>query len=223
MRSPHLLLFTTVLALTSALRAEELPEVATDDFESGAEHWQATDAKAWEILPGKDGQGYGNSKQSEYAPPHRSPLNIALLRDVYVGDFVLEADVRSTVKDYGHRSMCMFFGYQDPSHFYYVHFGKQMDDHANQIFIVNAAPRTKISTKTTDGTPWDDEWHHVKIVRTVENGEIAVYFDDMETPAMTATDKTFAWGQIGLGTFDDQGIWDNVVLRGNAVEKPAQK
>ncbi len=223
MRSPQLLLFTLILSLSSMLRAAELSEVATEDFESGAERWQATDAKAWEILPGKDGQGYGNTKQSEYQPPHRSPLNIALLKDVYVGDFVLEADVRSTVKDYGHRSMCMFFGYQAPSHFYYVHFGKQMDDHANQIFIVHDAPRTKISTKTTDGTPWDDEWHHVKIVRTVENGEIAVYFDDMETPAMTATDKTFAWGQIGLGTFDDQGIWDNVVLRGNVVEKPVQR
>jgi len=223
MCSLKLFLFAAVLSLSCALRAEELSEVATEDFEAGAERWQATDAKAWEILPGKDGQGYGNTKQSEYRPPHRSPLNIALLKDVYVGDFVLEADVRSTVKDYGHRSMCMFFGYQDPSHLYYVHFGKQMDDHANQVFIVNDAPRTKISTKTTDGTPWDDEWHHVKIVRTAESGEIAVYFDDMETPVMTATDKTFAWGQIGLGTFDDQGIWDNVVLRGNVVEKPAQK
>jgi hypothetical protein len=122
------------------------------------------------------------------------------------------------VKDYGHRSMCMFFGYQDPANFYYVHFGKQMDDHANQIFIVDDAPRTKISTKTTDGTPWDDAWHHVKIVRTVEDGAIAIYFDDMETPVMTATDKTFASGQIGLGTFDDAGIWDNVVLRGTVVE-----
>jgi hypothetical protein len=213
-----LALAVVCLLCPRAIRAEELPEVVVEDFEQGAERWQATDAKAWEVLPGKDGQGFGNTKQSEYQPPHRSPLNIALLKDVAVGDFVLEADVRSTVKDYGHRSMCMFFGYQDPANFYYVHFGKQMDDHANQIFIVDDAPRTKISTKTTDGTPWDDAWHHVKIVRTVQDGAIAIYFDDMETPVMTATDKTFASGQIGLGTFDDAGIWDNVVLRGTVVE-----
>lgn len=216
-------LVVLLLVVAMPLRADDLPEVAVDDFERGAERWQATDPAAWEILPGKDGQGYGNAKQSDYQPPHRSPLNIALMKDVYVGDFVLEADVRSTVKDYGHRSMCLFFGYQDPANFYYVHFGKQMDDHANQVFIVDDAPRTKISTKTTDGTPWDDAWHHVKIVRTVDDGEIAVYFDDMATPVMTATDTTFAWGQIGLGTFDDQGIWDNVVLRGKTVEKPARE
>jgi hypothetical protein len=204
---------------TVAAEPADLPDVAHEDFEQGAERWQATDAQAWEVLPGKEGKGYGNTKQSDYKPPHRSPLNIALLKDVIVGDFVLEADVRSTVKDYGHRSMCMFFGYQDPAHFYYVHFGKQMDDHANQIFIVDDAPRTKISTKTTDGTPWDDAWHQVKIVRKVSDGAIAIYFDDMETPVMTAENKTFAWGQIGLGTFDDTGIWDNIQLRGTVVKK----
>lgn len=197
--------------------AADLPEVAHEDFEHGARRWRATDASAWEVLVGKNGQGYGNIKQSDYKPPHRSPLNISLLNDVSVGDFVLEADVKSTARDYSHRSMCLFFGYRDPANFYYVHFGKQMDDHANQIFIVNDAPRTKISIKTNDGTPWDDEWHHVKIVRTVDDGAIAVYFDDMETPVMTATDKTFATGQIGLGTFDDTGVWDNVVLRGAVI------
>ena len=210
-----------ILALCVDLAsAAEWPEVAHEDFEQGAERWQATDPGAWEVLPGKEGQGYGNTKQSAYKPPHRSPLNIALLKNVIVGDFILEADVRSTVKDYGHRSMCVFFGYQNPANFYYVHFGKQMDDHANQIFIVKDAPRTKISTKTTDGTPWDDAWHHVKIVRTVEDGAIAVYFDDMDAPVMTATDKTFEWGEIGLGTFDDMGVWDNVVLKGLIVQPP---
>ena len=68
-----------------------------------------------------------------------------------VGDFQLELQLQSTVKDYDHRSMVLVFGYQDPAHFYYVHFGKKTDDHANQIFIVNAAPRLKISTKTTPG------------------------------------------------------------------------
>ena len=58
-----------------------------------------------------------------------------------VGDFVLEVELQSTVKDYDHRSMVLVFGYQDPAHFYYVHFGKKTDDHANQIFIVNGAPR----------------------------------------------------------------------------------
>jgi hypothetical protein len=106
-----------------------------------------------------------HKKRSNYEPPHRSPYNISLLEDVVVSDFVLVAKVRSTHPDYGHRDVCLFFGYQDPAHFYYVHLGKQADDHANQIFIVNEAPRKKISITSTSGTDWDDEWHNVKIVR----------------------------------------------------------
>jgi hypothetical protein len=115
--------------------------------------------------------------------------------------------------------MCLFFGYQDPAHFYYVHLGQKTDDHANQIFIVNGAPRTKISTKTTEGTKWDNQWHPVKIIRLVSDGTIQVFFDDMKTPAMTATDKTFTWGQVGLGSFDDTGNWTDVKLHGVKVAK----
>jgi hypothetical protein len=41
-----------------------------------------------------------------------------------------------------------------------------------------------------------------------------VYFDNMQTPVMTARDKTFTWGQIGIGTFDDNGNFDDITLRG---------
>ena len=97
---------------------------------------------------------------------------------------------------------------------YYVHFGQKTDDHANQIFIVNNEPRTKISTKTTEGTPWDNEWHHARIVKKVDTGEISVFFDDMEHPAMTAVDKTFTSGKIGIGSFDDTGRFDDVLVYG---------
>jgi hypothetical protein len=204
-----------------------LPLLVAEDFEKGAERWQPTDPKAWRVSDGRGGKVYDQFvKQSAYKPPHRSPFNFALLKDVTVGDFALTAKVRSTIKDYGHRDACLIFGYQDKAHFYYVHFGKQTDDHANQIFIVNDKPRTKISTKTTEistktteGTPWTDEWHNVKVVRRVKEGTIEVYFDDMQKPAMTATDKTFEHGQIGVGTFDDTSLWDDVKLFGKKVEK----
>ncbi len=149
-------------------------------------------------------------------------MNISLLKEPIVGDFVLELKLPSTAGDYDHRSMVVVFGYQDPAHFYYVHFGKKTDDHANQIFIVNDAPRVKISDETTPGTRWDDAWHTVKIVRDATDGDIEIYFDDMKDEVMTATDTTFAWGQIGIGAFDDLGNFDNVTLRGTKVSKPAR-
>ena len=36
----------------------------------------------------------------------------------------------------------------------------------------------------------------------------------MDEPLMTAKDKTFTWGQVGLGTFDDNGNWDDFQLHG---------
>lgn len=210
------------ILLVNLAAAGELPLVVLEDFESGAERWKPTDAKSWQVVETPEGHVYSLSRDSDYRPPYRSPVNIALLDGPIVGDFTLTLRVQSTVEDYGHRSMVVVFGYQDPAHFYYVHFGKKTDDHANQIFIVDSAPRVKISTKTTPGTNWDDAWHRVKIVRTVADGKIDVYFDDLDTPVMTAADKTFVWGQIGIGAFDDLGNFDDIELRGTVVKPTAR-
>jgi hypothetical protein len=194
----------------------ELPVIYQDDFENGADHWTPTDAAAWKVKTSDAGKTYSqHGKKSNYKPPHRSPFNISLLNDVTAGDFVYDAKVLSTHEDYGHRDACLVFGYQDAGHFYYVHFGRKTDDHANQIFIVNGADRKKISTKTTKGTPWDEKWRQVRIRRNAASGSIEVFFDDMSTPVMTAVDKTFPSGRFGLGSFDDTTDWDDVVIRGN--------
>jgi hypothetical protein len=199
----------------------DLPLLLHEDFAKGASRWQPTDAKAWKVIDTDQGKVYSQFvKRSKYNPPVRSPYNISLIKDLLVGDFVLDAKVQSTTPDYGHRDVCLFFGYQNPSHFYYVHLGKKTDDHANQIFIVNDKPRTKISLKTTPGTPWDDNWHQVRIVRKVKDGTIAVYFDDMKNPVMTAKDTTFTWGQVGVGSFDDTSNWKDIKVYGKRVERP---
>jgi hypothetical protein len=199
----------------TAPKVRDLPLVFSDDFEKGATRWEPTDPKGWKVIDTKAGKAFSQfQKNSAYRPPFRSPLHVALVKEVSVSDFVLDARCQSTVKDYAHRDMCLFFGYQDPSHFYYVHLGKKTDDHANQIFIVNNADRKKISTKTTPGTNWDDAWHHVRVVRKVEDGTIEVFYDDMKTPVMTAKDRTFTRGRVGVGSFDDTGNWDYVKLWG---------
>ena len=202
------------LSLAGEAKKSDLPLLFDEDFAKGAERWRPTDPDAWKVVKTDRGNVYSQFKQSKYKPPHRSPLNIALVKDLKVTDFVLDAKAQSTAKDYGHRDLCIFFGYQDPAHFYYVHLAKATDDRANQVFLVNGADRKKISTTTTPGTPWDDAWHHLRVVRTVDDGAIAVYFDDMKTPIMTAQDKTFTWGQVGIGCFDDTGNWQSVQVRG---------
>ncbi len=168
----------------------------------------------------RGGKVYNQFKQSQYKPPYRSPYNVALLKDVIVGDFVLTADVQSTDQaGGGHQDMCVFFGYQDPAHFYYAHLGKVPDKVSCKITIVDGAPRRPITKNEPTGIPWDTGWHKVKVVRRVADGTIEVYFDDMKTPKMIAVDKTFTWGQVGLGSFDNLGNWDNVKLCGVKVKK----
>jgi hypothetical protein len=219
------------LASNAAVSADEpFPFLLAEDFEHGMGCWQTTDPNPdkpfWKIesLPfrGQPNHVLRVTGPSDYQPPYRSPFSIALRKDLFVSDFELEVDVQNTNVNAGpHRDLCVFWGYQDPSHFYYVHYGAQPDPHACQIFIVNDAPRTMITVDQAAGTPWTDGWHRLKVVRCVEDGEIAVYFDAMDKPLMTARDKTFTWGQIGLGTFDDHGNFDNLVVRGLKVSRPA--
>lgn len=201
-----------------------LPLAYFDDFETAdAQAWEQSDPKAWKVVESEKKHVYSQFQQSQVQTPVRSPFNRALVKDLVVGDFVIDVKVQSTIKDYDHRDVCLFFGFQDPAHLYYVHLGKKADDHANQIFIVNNEPRKKISTTSTPGTPWTDGWHHVRVVRKVESGSIEVFFDDMEKPAMTATDKTFVWGQVGIGTFDDTANFDNFAVYGKKASRPATK
>ena len=209
-----------------AAPAEEmngLPLLHFEDFERAPEtilnQWKPTDPKAWAIVEDSGGHAYALKGKSDYSPPVRSPHNISLLQDFAVTDFVLQADMKQTGKEYGHRDMCIFFGYQDPSHFYYVHIATKADAHANSIFIVNGEPRTSIAKERTDGTDWGSGvFNKVRVVRDTASGSIKVFFNDMDKPIMIAEDKSFLHGKVGFGSFDDTGNIDNVVLWGKKKE-----
>jgi hypothetical protein len=200
------------LAADKPREAGEMPLAIEDDFErEKPTGWTFTDANAWRIAKvGKvaESRVLEQFRASKYEPRVRSPFNIGLNDKNDLGDFVMDVDVRSTTRDYPHRDLCLVFGYRDPSHFYYVHLGKAADEHANSIFLVDDKPRVSIAATRTKGTPWTDGWHHVRVIRKLANGLIEVYFDDMKTAAMTARDKTLGAGKIGLGSFDDTGMFD---------------
>ncbi len=176
--------------------------------------WEFKDPAGWKFAE-HDGERVLSQflKTSDYQPPHRSPLHIALLKEKTLESFQLDAWVRSTHEEYGHRDVCLFFGFAAPDSFYYVHMASEMDDRANQIFLVNKADRTKISQTTNSGTRWDDGWHHVRVIRDTKTGEIAIYFDDLDKPVMTAVDKTIGAGQIGFGSFDDTVDFKRLEIR----------
>lgn len=196
-----------------------LPLVFSEDFENGADRWEQTDSSAWQIVDENGNHVFNQFKQSEYEPPHRSPLNQARIKDLWVSDFILEVKAKQTGHEYGHRDLCFFYHYQDPAHFYYTHIASIADPHANSIFLVNDAPRISIAVMRNDGTTWiDEKYHTIRVVRKTEPGTIEIYFDDMAKPIMKAVDKTFTVGRIGFGSFDDTGMFDDIRIWGKKEE-----
>lgn len=206
------------MATLAAFTAEK-PAYKQDFDKNGVlKGFRFTQPGKWLISAGKEGNGLEFTGISDYQPPFRSPHTIGLISDVKFGNFVLEADLLQTGKEYGHRDMCIIFGFQDPSHFYYSHIATKMDDNAHQIMIVNNAPRTKISSFTTEGVAWGEKvWHKVRVERNIETGSIKIFYDGKLIEE--ATDKTFGKGYIGFGSFDDSGKIDNVKIWAEESEK----
>lgn len=224
-RALKLSLAVLPLALVAAddkpKQAADMPLLVSYDFESGSlDSWTFTDSNAWKITDASGNHVLDQHQASKYEPRVRSPFNIALLPDLDVESFVMDLKVHSTARDYAHRDLCLFLDYQDPSHFYYAHLGKQADPHAHSIFLVNDKPRVSIAEDRTQGTPWTDDWHHVRVVRDADSGLIQVFFDDMDKPVMSAHDTHFTHGRLGLGSFDDTGQFDDIRVWGKRHQNP---
>ena len=218
MKTPTLIIIT--LAAVTAVAADRpagVPANYTLQYEQTFASPQAlkdfvfSDPKAWAITTTNNETGLELVKQSQYQPVVRSPVNIALIAGKVFGEFVLEADLMQTGREYGHRDMCIYYGFQTPTNFYYTHIATKADPHAHNCFIVNGTPRQNIAKETTDGVNWGlGVWHKVRITRKPSEGLTLVYFDDMTKPIMRAEDKTFQNGYIGFGSFDDTGMVDNI-------------
>jgi hypothetical protein len=174
-----------------------------------------SDPAAWQWSGDPQGGSLELARQSDYKPAVRSPFNLAVLKDRVFTDFILEAEMLQTSKEYGHRDMVICFGFNAPAKFYYAHIATAADDHAHNVFIVNNQPRVKIARETTKGVDWGREvWQKVRLERRGSDGPIKVYFGDLTKPIMLAEDKTFPSGYLGFGSFDDTGKIRNVRIWG---------
>src|SRR5687768_2093488 len=227
MRSSILTVLITLALSHAVLAAEDhIPSgyklLYEQKFEQpdSLKEFQPTDPSAWKYSKEEKDGALELAAQSKYKPEVRSPVNIALLKDKVFGDFILEADLIQTGREYGHRDMCIFFGFQNPKQFYYAHMATKADPNAHNIFIVNNEPRKNIAKTTTTGVNWGlNIWHKVRLERKLSDGTIKVFFDDMTIPIMVAEDKNFGPGLIGFGSFDDTGKIDNIRIWGPKLEE----
>ena len=164
--------------------------------------------RAWKY--GKEeGRGYldlvGGSK---YKPEHRSPLNIALIDDLLLADFVMEAEAWQTGREYGHRDLSLFFGFEGPNRYYYAHLATEPDDRAHNIFLVDNADRAPLGAIPDEGVDWGKGWKRVRVER--RDGALRVYFDGEKAPTVSTDRDPLGWGRVGFGSFDDSGRFGKV-------------
>lgn len=182
--------------------------VLHETFEQGADRWELLDPETWRHDEA-NGTLEITARKSDYKPPHRSPGHVALAKDIELASCRIDVRVKSTLDTGPHRDCCLFFGWQDAAHFYYVHLGAQPDPHSGQIMVVDGADRRALTDNVTP-VPWTDGWHTVTLIRDAQNGRITVYFDGLDQPLMEVSDKTFGAGRVGIGSFDDLNAFDTV-------------
>jgi len=208
---------------TEVTQDEPWPLVYAEDFETpdALEGFAFSDPTRW-VWNESDGRtSLELLGKSKYAPPFRSPTSIALVPELVLGDFDLEVGLLQTGRNYGHRDMCLFFGFQSPSRYYYVHLATSPDPNAHNIFRVADAARTNLAPVVAEGIDWGSEvWHRVRIERRVTPGTIRVFWDGAAEPIIETLDTTFDWGRIGFGSFDDTGRIASVRVWAPATQSP---
>jgi hypothetical protein len=210
-------------AIASALAVLTVIEYR-EDFEGGElKGWEFPHAEDWEIRA-EGGNRYLHMLRNREPGVPRRPLQFARLGGVNVGSFELKARVRREGK-----SMIIVFNYVNTMHFYYAHLsadrGTEQLVH-NGLFLVNGGPRNRIAGLEAEPALPTRGWHSFRIVRNARSGWIRVYADAPAGPLASAApaaasaeplfsvqDRTFWCGQIGFGSFDETGDFDDVELR----------
>jgi len=177
--------------------------------------WTFADPAAWTWTK-EDGQSVLTLKQQQaHKPKVRSPFNLAWLKTTEWTSFTLTVEAQLTKFDAGNNDLCLAFAREDDTRFYYAHLGEKADGVHHHLHVVDRADRVAITATRTAGTPWEPgRWHRLKLVRDAAAGTIAVYFDDMEKPVLTAQNRTLGRGWVGLGSFDDLGKFRNLRIEG---------
>ncbi len=178
--------------------------------------WTVSDPDAWLLhRPGRLDVLERAPGPDTYEPPHRSPRRIALADGATFGDFDLTVESAQTSHEYGHRDLCVIFGFVAPDRFHYVHFATTPDEHACNVFVVDGAPRRRLGELPAHGVDWgaterargeeggpsEAPWHTLRVTR--EGSLVRAFFDG--ALVVEARDSLGDVGLVGVGTFDDSG------------------
>lgn len=125
------------------------------------------------------------------------------------GDFDFTAQVRSTENFSGNggADVCFVYGYQDDRHYYYVMFNRFLND--TRVYKVRDLERILVGDLGIFVIP-DNADHTVRLLRS--GGNLQVFWDGVLLGTV-ANDAEYGAGGIGLGSYNDAGIFDEICVK----------
>ena len=191
------------------------------DFEnSSLDGWYLPDPEVWTVKNEGGNHVLHLTEGGLMGKNPRRPVRFALFEPGCVGSFDLRVRLRKDPKQ-GESDLLIAFGFQDRLHFYYAHLSnddKNPRAH-NGLFKVDGADRLRIAGLGAKPALSDAEWHDVRIERNTESGSIKVFMDTQSAPIFQVIDQSMAHGLVGFGSFNDTGVFDDIVLTGTPSEK----
>jgi hypothetical protein len=187
-------------AVTNAETMYTAYEGFFDDFESGTlSKWVPSSSAAWQVADGNGGKVLYRSNGSG---EKLFASNIDFTTLAFTGQ------VRGQGAS-AYRNLCVVFGYQDTSHYYYAMFAGVNTTAYNGIFKVLGDSTQKIGGVTAGATLTDTTTYHaVKVLRDIATGSIKVYFDN--NLVFSAFDWSYTSGKVALWSKSRTGYFDNV-------------
>jgi hypothetical protein len=145
----------------------------------------------------------------EQRPPVRRPGEYALLKlDAPLQDYAVTVEAQSIEPlSLVGRDVCVLFGFQDDTHFYYAHISNDSNSETHNVIMkVEGETRRPIHVENRPEPRMTAGWHTIRVAHR-SSGEITVWVDDVDAPLMTALDTDYPDGGIGFGAFDDRAAF----------------
>lgn len=170
--------------------------------------WEPLAPGHWEISNTNGNPVLHLMKNASQRPPVRRPGMYILSPAGVVSNVMIRSKVLTLrPPEVKNRDVCILFGYQDDTHFYYAHISSSSDDLVHNVIMrVDGDKRTRINRETLPEPLLKDGWQTVS-VQHMESGGIKVWVDGQLN--MTAQDTTYPAGRVGLGSFDDPAMFDD--------------
>ena len=210
-----LLLWSAVIAVGLAVDIPANPseEVPPNPSLTGAwEGWEPLAPGHWSVTESENRKVLHLHRNAPQRPPVRRPGMYILSPDGNLKDVVLTCRVKTLrPPEIKNRDICILFGFQDDTHFYYAHISSASDGQVHNVIMrVDGNSRTRINQEPLPEPLLADVWHTVSVEHR-SSGEITVQVDGKTI--MTAHDTTYPAGRVGLGSFDDTALFTDFSIR----------